>query len=78
MAGSLILVLTAGVVRLACGVAWSWLQLRSDRARRRSLEVLARTVGAEATMMDRSAYGDVLAIWTRDAGKGHHEYGGIQ
>ena len=78
MTGPLILLLAAGVIRLVSGAAWSWLATLRDRSRRRSLEVLVRMSGPGVTMIDRSAAGDVLALWTREAGKGHHQSAGIQ
>ncbi len=73
MTGPLMMLLAAGVIRLASGMAWSLLETLRDRCRRRSLEALARAAGPGVTMMDRCADGGMLAIWTRDPGKGHHQ-----
>jgi hypothetical protein len=72
MAGPVLLVLAAGVVRLVCGLAWSWLETLRDRSRRASLAALARAAGPGVTIVDRCADGGMLAIWTRDPGCGHH------
>ena len=78
MGGPLMLLLAAGAVRLASSAAWSWLETLRDRSRRRSLEALARAAGPGATMVDRCADGGMLAIWTCDPGKGHHQGGGAR
>ncbi len=78
MTGSLSLLLAAGVIRLASGAMWSWLETVRDRSRRRSLEDLARAAGPGVTMMDRCADGGMLAIWTGDPGEVHHQSAGIR
>lgn len=78
MASPLVLLLAAGLLRLASSAALSWLSTLRDRSRRRSLEALARTAGPGATVVDRCADGGLLAVWTCDPDRVHHQVGGAR
>jgi hypothetical protein len=69
------LVLAAGAVRVLTAVAWTWLAVARQAARRRDLEALLRSAGPGARVLERRADGAFLAIWTQDAQQGGRREG---